>query len=194
MLKSSMHNTGPMDVGSVPVFDHTIKPKAVSRDTCRLLAGSVVREFGKPSWYQDVIMYILDHENIPQMVDGKPGYFVEMAYPFRGLGQFSDVTWKSLTRLAPDLVPRGTSAIGNPLSDIKAIVALIDDSIAVHKRTWGFGVKDAKIIYLYHQQGAGGAEHFLTTGSLVEPVQSKRSIAAFKEIDRGPYSQSSIIA
>lgn len=162
--------------------------KRISSRELDLLVERVVEQLKLDPSLVSTVKRIIDFESPKTIIDGEKFIEIEMAYPYRGLGQFSDTTWDSLVKLYPDILPWGHQMIGVPEADIRAILASILDSKKYHKRKFGVDLTDDVTIYLYHNQGANGAKHYLLTGSLLWPDQSKAAVSAFKEIDRGQYA------
>lgn len=124
-------------------------------------------------------------ENYPKHVEGHAGYIIEREGTYRGLGQFSSVTWNSLRKqgLKPSY-----SSVGTPEHDAMATLLLLRDSTRYHRNTFGMELNDFSVAYLYHNQGAPSAANYLRTGILTSPKQSSDARQLFKEINRGPYN------
>lgn len=162
---------------------------AISYQKLNGLVHYFVATLGLPSTYSDSVMYIYDKECPKFHRNGELFYTIEMEYPYRGLGQFSDVTWDSLHKKYPEILDVDHKFIGVPEFDIKATIALIIDSQKYHMNVFGEEILGKNnVIYLYHNQGAAQAKDFLLSGNLVYPNQSKAALKLFSEINRGNYS------
>lgn len=129
-----------------------------------------------------MLKMIFDHENYSFYREGKKFYSIEREGTYRGLGQFSESTWKLLFSHG---LSEPYTTVGTPSIDVKATLLLLRDSAYFHKRNFGEKLVDGNIAYLYHNQGAPGAAHFLRTGTLLEPGQSEKALETFSKIETG---------
>lgn len=114
------------------------------------------------------------------------GYLL-FVYDFeRGLGdtdgaiigpyQFSEIAWQEAGE-----GDWRENAI-DPIKSAKAALAYRDINLKRFKRLFPNRVYTNAIAYLYHNQGPSGAAHFLTTGELRFPNQSKAALRLFETI------------
>lgn len=139
---------------------------------------SVCDELELSKEHREFIDFALPIENYNVILDDgdsrTPGYVTSLTGTFRGLGQFSRSTWRSV-------VGKPFPLVADTRLSIKAMCDLYDDSKR-HFAASGGQNFDAKVAYLYHNQGAGSAVKFLQTGQLVYPKQSTRALDVFTEI------------
>lgn len=156
-------------------------PAVISRALLEELAERLSAETGVPLSYLKLCLRLengdADH------------YVVDMEGRYQGFGQFDMVTWiKCVPKEARNM--RGT-----PYWDIKAICQLY----MLNKATFENVFKDREytdqIAYLYHNQGAGGAEQYIRSRRLRYPQQSKAALLVFREaLNNDTSSSQSIIA
>ena len=150
-------------------------PKFVARSDARQIVARVSRDTSVPEEY---LLLALEHENPSNAM----GYFVEYEGKFRGLGQFDRATWNAVMSHSFDRVT----------DDYLSILAIANLYLA-NKRTYRnqFGTVQGyskHVGYLYHNQGAGAAEHFLRTGKVRYPKQSGAALRTFS-LARGQFNE-----
>lgn len=141
--------------------------------------GEYIDSLSLDSFRKQFLLFTIDMENMPRSLDGMEGYEIEREGTYKGLGQFSENTWTGLQKHG---LKYDYSQVGNPRADIDAILHLLDDSARYHRRYFGEEIDDVRLGYLYHNQGAGAAKHFLTTGKIRYPGQSNKALNAFEEL------------
>lgn len=144
--------------GVVPVY--------VTRKEVYDAASVIASETGVPL---DAILTIVETENGP----GAEGWYLDRDGKYQGLGQFDRATWKAVSD-SPD------SQRVEVIPSLRAIAKLYLSNRSVFIRQFPFGEFTPEIAYLYHNQGAGSAKSYLTTGVLRYPHQSDHALRLFK--------------
>lgn len=126
----------------------------------------------------EYLWFALNHENYTSMRGSEKTYHIEVGPKdgdsFRGLGQFGAPAWGDVMSESYDLV-------GTPSLDVLATVRLYRRNKRIHVREFPNVPYTKEIAYLYHNQGPGGAIHYLESSSLMFPGQSDAAVVTFKK-------------
>lgn len=93
----------------------------------------------------------------------------------RGLAQFDAPTWESVSDVPYD------EGVVDPQCTIDAAIRLFHSNEMYFTTKIG-GVYTNEIAYLFHNQGASGARHYLTKGNLRWPNQSLIALETFARL------------
>lgn len=162
----------------------------VTTEHLRSIVETEVARLGLDERFIAHLMEIVKYESYPTSINGHPGYELDDDGTYRGLYQFSRYSWNLMLDAYPTIMEgMGFEHVLEVRASVLATIAYLTDSRKVHKNRYGEEIlDDFKLVYLYHQQGASYARTFLRTGELVRAVQSDKSKALFKEINRGKYN------
>lgn len=94
---------------------------------------------------------------------------------YRGLCQFDTPTWRAVSDIPYEL------GVTDPKSAIDAALKLYYKNELYFTLNIG-GLYTNDVAYLFHNQGAAGARHYLTTGSLRWPKQSLAALETFARL------------
>jgi hypothetical protein len=141
-------------------------PEIISWDQVNSLVVQASRKHNVPKLYLQRALMI---EN----VTSPRGILIDNLGKHRGLGQFDEPTWKSVTKLP-------WSKVSDPASGVNALAQLYN----MNRKNFNMQFKSdnytLETAYLYHNQGASSAAKFLKSGSLVHPAQSAEALETMR--------------
>lgn len=143
-------------------------------------------EIAAAKYGQDVVPYLrlmVKLENFP----AESGVYTKFDGTFRGVAQFGESTWDDVRSRLDDSIGPFSNVTSTEKSMVAAAAYWASNRALyqklARKQSWG-ETFSPQLGYLFHQQGAGGAEHFLRTGSLMFPKQSADSVAVMSAARR----------
>lgn len=117
---------------------------------------------------------------------GRGGFRTVLTGSHRGLGQFDEVTWNSISRVG-DVGVYPSVADPNHAGSVLAMGYLYLENKRVFLAAFPDGKFTDEVAYLYHNQGSTQATNFLRSGKLSYPSQSREAIRVM-QIARASYA------